>query len=324
MRGTAGQELPRRVVTSYLLLVVSLLLVDQLWSPPEEAIGELIFISDTDSIDASRKSNSVYRIRTDGRGMKRIVGSIPHRDGYLRTTDIDCDAASQTLVIASHRHDLNGFHHSLLDGSLLHLDEPKAGEPLTALREIALASDGAGVLVSREYGEHSPPRFGLASGDLLNRLFTSIKLPTAERSYVSPDWAPDGGRISYIIVEQAADARALYKLAVAKPDGSGERIIHESSWLMSDLTWSPDGAWLAAVIGAQVYTMLPDGSGLTRVTMHHTGATSPRWSPDGRWISFVAPSSYPGFLQLMLLDTDGSGIRPVANIRGAVVNGCWV
>ena len=269
-------------------------------------------------------SNSVYRIGLVGRGLKRIVGSIPHGDGYLRTTDIDCERASQQLVIASHRHDLNGFHHALLDGSGLHLDEPKAGEPLTAVREIALASDGVSVIVSREFGQYSRPRFGLASGDLLNRDFKTIKRPTPERSYVSPDWSPDGQRISYIVVEQAADARAIYKLAVAKPDGGDERIIYGSSWLMSDLTWSPDGAWLAVAIGAQVYTMMPDGSGLTRLTMHHTGATSPRWSPDGRWISFVAPSSYPGFLQLMLVDIDGSGIRQVANIRGAVVNGCWI
>lgn len=324
MRGTAGQELRRRVVTIYLLLVVSLLLIDQLWSPPEEAMGDLIFVSDSDSIDAGRESNSVYRIGTDGRDLARIVGSIPHGDGYLRTTDIDCDAASQQLVIASHRRDLNGFHHARLDGTGLHLDEPGGGVPLSETRQIAIAPDGISILISRGDRAFAEPRFSLVAGDLFTRHYSIIKLASASLSYHSPDWSPDGRQISYIIVQQEGDARATYKLAVAKPDGSGERIIHESNWRMADLSWSPDGARLAVVIGAQVYTMMPDGSGMTRLTMHHTGASSPRWSPDGRWISFVAPSSFPGFQQVMLVDIDGSGKRQVANIRGAVVNGCWV
>lgn len=317
------------IVTAYVMAVVILFvgrqLASQVLSPASEPVENgLIFISDSDSIDAGRNSNSVYRIGLDGNGLKRIVGSIPHDGGYLRTTDIDCERASQQLVIASHRRDLNGFHHAMLDGSLLHLDTPKAGEPLTAVREIALAPDGAGVIVSREYGQHSPPLFGLVSGDLLNREFTSIKPPTAEQSYLSPDWAPDGQRISYIIVDRTVDAGATYKLAVAKPDGNDEHILLVSNRLMAEASWSPDGYWLALEMGRQVYKIRTYGSELTRLSNHQAGATSPRWSLDGRSISFVAPSSFPGFNQLIVMDADGGDITQVINIRGEVTNGCWV
>ena len=137
MKGSA--RLRRDIVTLYLIVAAGILLLGQM-SPasPSGDEGDLIFISDTDSIDAGRGSNSAYRIGLDGSGMKRIVGSIPHGDGYLRISDVDCHAASRSLVIASQRHDLNGFHHALLDGSKLHLDRPATGELLTSLRHIAL------------------------------------------------------------------------------------------------------------------------------------------------------------------------------------------
>ena len=58
---------------------------------------------DSDSIDAGRGSNAVYRIGLEGRGETRILGAIPHGAGYLSSSDIDCHAATGSLVIASHR-----------------------------------------------------------------------------------------------------------------------------------------------------------------------------------------------------------------------------
>ncbi|MCY3832473.1 MAG: hypothetical protein OXG85_05620 [Chloroflexi bacterium] len=198
MRKTAVRG--RTIVTIYLLIVASILLADRLAAPsPASVENELIFISDTNSIDASRDSNSVYRIGVDGTGLKRIVGSIAHGDGYLRIADIDCEPVSQQLLIASQRQDLNGFHHALLDGSGLHLDQPAAGDPLTSLRQIALAPDGMRVIVSRQYREFAQPRFGLVAGDLSSRVYASVKPPTAERSYLAPVWSPAGDRIAYII-----------------------------------------------------------------------------------------------------------------------------
>ena len=74
----------------------------------------------------------------------------------------------------------------------------------------------------------------------------------------------------------------------------------------------------------QIYKLRPDGSELTQLSSHRGGASHPRWSPNGERISFVAPSSFPGFNQLIVMDADGRNIQQVANIRGEVVNGCWV
>ena len=93
---------------------------------------------------------------------------------------------------------------------------------------------------------------------------------------------------------------------------------------ISDVAWSPDTDWLAVVINTQIHKLRPDGSGLARLTEHLGGASSPRWSPDGEWISYFTPSSFPGQQQLYVMRADGSQKRRVTNIRGAVVNGCWL
>ena len=322
----AGAQRRRLALTIYLIVVALILAIDRLSAPAAASLrNELILISDADSIDASRGSNAVYRIRHDARGgSKRVVGSIPHGGGYLRISDIDCDGASRQLVVASHQPDLNGFHHAMLDGSGLHLDQPAAGAALTSLRHIALSPDGVSVIVSRQFEGFAQPRFGLVAGDLVRREFRSVKRPTASLSVHSPGWSPDGRQIVYIVEAWNDDARPTYRLAIADPDGGDERIIYETALALKDVAWSPDGEWLALEMSRQIHKLRADGSDITRLSSHHSGASHPRWSPDGERISFVAPSSFSGFNQLLTMDAEGGDIQQVANIRGALVNGCWV
>jgi WD40 repeat protein len=256
--------------------------------------------------------------------MKRIVGSIPHGEGYLRTTDIDCHAASQGLVIASHRRDLNGFHHALLDGSGLHLDQPAMGDLLSATRQIAIAPDGMGIVVSRQFEGFAEPRFGLVRGDLFTRRFGIFRAPTVDRSYISPDFSPSGRQLAYVVRRHHDDSGWSSRLIISNSAGRKESAAYETRRQISDVAWSPTGEWLALVVDGQVYRMHPFGGAvLTRLTDHLGGATSPRWSPDGAQISYVAPSTFRGQNQLFVMKADGSSKRRVANIHGDLVNGCW-
>ena len=308
-----------------LILFFGRQLASNLRAPGGEPVANaLIFVSNTDSIDAGRGSNSVYRIGLDGRTLKRLVGSIPHGEGYLRISDIDCEPGSQQLVIASHRRDLNGFHHAMLDGSGLHLDKPVRGDSLSATRQIALAPDGVNIIVSRQFEEFSEPRFGLIFGDLMSRRFQRIKKPTLESSYSSPDFSPTGRLIAYIITRHNGEGSPAHQLAIARPSGRDEVVLYQTSLRISDLAWSPAGDWLAVVVDRQVYRIRPYGGDLTRLTAHLGGVDSPRWSPDGAQISYVSPSTFAVQNQLFVMNADGTVKRRVANIRGDVVNGCWV
>ena len=314
-----------KIITVYVIAVVILFVGRQLFLPDGEPVeSALIFISDFDSIDASRNANSVYRVSSDGRVMRRIVGSIPHGDGYLRTTDIDCHAASQQLVIASHRRDLNGFHHALLDGTGLHLDSPAAGDSLAATRQITIAPDGTSIVVSRQFDDFEAPRFGLVAGDLAKRDYTIVKAPSADRSYVSPDYSPNGRLLAYIVMRHG-DAGWKSRLVIALPNGGQGQVIYESLQQIGEMVWSPLGDWLALVIEGQVYRMHPHGGGApVKLTDGPGGASSPRWSPDGARISYVTASTFPGHDQIMIMNADGSGKKRVTNIWGGVTNGCWV
>src|SRR5205085_2528407 len=56
---------------------------------------------------------------------------------------------------------------------------------------------------------------------------------------------------------------------------------------------------------AQLWTMLPDGSGLRRIP-HTRGAAQPAWSPDGRWIAFTNHGA------LEEIQPDGTNLRRLA------------
>lgn len=75
-----------------------------------------------------------------------------------------------------------------------------------------------------------------------------------------------------------------------------------------------DGHW-------QIYTVAPDGSGLTRVTNGPDDDIEPAWSPDGTRLVFVRNTG--GNMDVFSVNGDGSGLHRLTSDPGRDVDPAW-
>jgi len=136
---------------------------------------------------------------------------------------------------------------------------------------------------------------------------------------VWPQWSPDGRRL--VVQRQLGNRRAVF---VIDADGGNPRRLTPWSLRGGEPDWSPDGKRIVftsnedgpASVSANLYTVRPDGTGLTQLT-HASGGhiqyLSASFSPDGRWLttSRTPGSGRKGNADVYVLRADGTGLRQV-------------
>jgi Tol biopolymer transport system component len=101
-------------------------------------------------------------------------------------------------------------------------------------------------------------------------------------------------------------------LAVANVDGSGEKVIAQST---ADFTWAPSSARLAFVgKDGSLYTVAADGSGQKKIAAGPAIAM-PSWSPNGARIAYVKPAQNG---HIRVVDAGGGGDVALAGPAGAI------
>lgn len=135
-----------------------------------------------------------------------------------------------------------------------------------------------------------------------------------------PAWSPDG---RYIIFTRLNDTAApVNEQALFVIGRGGGKLRRITSWNLDagGANWSPDGSRIlfqsyrdcSCSQTSQVYTVAPDGSGVTRLTRAGRNI-EPNWSPDGRQIVY-AHEPGRGSLHLpdlWVMDSNGGSKRPV-------------
>ncbi len=112
---------------------------------------------------------------------------------------------------------------------------------------------------------------------------------------------------------------------VMNSDGSARSRI--SSWLPDALpwSWSDDGRIAMALdvrdLNSEIYTIAPDGSGMTRVTHDLARDGMPAFTPDGSRIAFTRGE--PATTDLYLVDTDGSDLTQLTDEAGFEHSATW-
>jgi hypothetical protein len=139
------------------------------------------------------------------------------------------------------------------------------------------------------YESSSDDRRGLhvinadGSGDIL------LMAGTPGRMQAGGSWSPDGRQLTFATIYSE---NAIY---VVNADGTGLRQIVTEGRAPA---WSPDGSRIAFDVPSggswDVYTVRPDGTGLTALAAGPDAEQGPVWSPDGSRLAYSWSRFLPG------------------------------
>jgi Tol biopolymer transport system component len=148
---------------------------------------------------------------------------------------------------------------------------------------------------------------------------------TTSDGTASPAWSPDGKEIVYFVAGEKDSGGPvpprLSAVWVVDADGQHLRQVSPTALTAQDPHWSPDGSRLLFVSpdggGQDIYTMRPDGTGISRLTADG-GSASAGWAPDGR-ILYVRTATggageTPGWWTM-----DADGTHPTLLVAGKVL-----
>ena len=139
-------------------------------------------------------------------------------------------------------------------------------------REPAYSPDGTKIVFYKEtFRPHDVDLY------TMNATGTGVKQITDYKGKeYSPDWSPSGQRIVFYHFTRTKGLRIF----TIRPDGTDRQLVVEDG---NDPVWSPDGTKIAFSRDGHVYTVNPDGSGVSEVpgTPPENGLSEilPSWGP---------------------------------------------
>jgi TolB protein len=133
----------------------------------------------------------------------------------------------------------------------------------------------------------------------------------------TPAWSPQGDRLVFARYDQRYENATL--VVVRLDDGHADRITAWNPHGGSHPDWSPDGGSILfqePTVGheTQLFTVSPDGTGLTQIT--NVRGVAWIWggfSPDGAMITSVRVPGEASENDVYVMNLDGTGIQPVTS-----------
>ncbi len=144
---------------------------------------------------------------------------------------------------------------------------------------------------------------------------TRLTWTAAEES--TPSWSPDGSRVVF-----ASNRDGNWEIYAMQADGANPvRLTHAPDW-DGHPDWSPDGTkvvYSSLRNGRyELWVMNADGSNQRQLFAGLATAVYPAWSPDGTRIAFNGDPNGDGWLDVAIINADGTGLSyPVGSSPAA-------
>lgn len=109
-----------------------------------------------------------------------------------------------------------------------------------------------------------------------------------EGDMLRPSYSPDSG--TWLLFQHRASASDDWDIMIARPDGTDQRVLAQSSADDLHPTWGPDENWIAFASDRsgdfEIYITNVDDDTLIQVTDDPGMDLYPAWNPDKEWIAF--------------------------------------
>lgn len=169
---------------------------------------------------------------------------------------------------------------------------------------------------------HTPPRQSTGANSVSGN--GSMAGPTP---IVNPTSVPlrFGEKIAFTSSRGSNPPWQVEDVYAVNADGTGlTRLTNGHS--VSDLVWSPDGAWVALDSvqdgNVDIYSVAVLGAAAQRLTTDPAGDRHPTWSPDGSEIAFRSERDRSG-RSIYVVHADGTGLRRVVQHTTRVRDPAW-
>lgn len=257
----------------------------------------------------------VFTIDPDGSGQTQVTNR-PDGPGEQGLTWAP-DGSSLLPVISANRDIIYAMHP---DGSDMRRISPRCTKRCLGDDTPAFTRSGTRIAFNRAFGPVTNDNAAAdaiftmdADGTKVKQLTQKMR-PTSTEDH-APTWSPDGRRIALQRLNTTVAPVGRSAIYVMTASGAHLHRITPSSLDASNPRWSRDGTRIlfndvaepADGKDANIYTVSPDGNGLTKLT-NYTGGTAQAfvddWSPDGTKIVFHFQDT--GVDDLYIMDADGS------------------